>query len=134
MEIKQKHRTKLSAKRTLIAFTAFSLLLAFGIIIIVNLSDKREARASVNGDYRTKTSGNWNDTLIWERYNGSAWIAATTTRSLTDGTIEMLSGHYITVTSNVTVDQFIIDAGGMLINSSRIFTVANGPGTDFAIN
>ena len=29
------------------------------------------------GDYRSRATGNWNNTATWRRYNGSDWVAAT---------------------------------------------------------
>src|SRR4030095_14977374 len=32
--------------------------------------------AQVSGDYRSVSSGNWNDVTKWEVYNGSSWATA----------------------------------------------------------
>lgn len=56
------------------------------------------------GDFRTKASGNWNQFNTWQYYNGSSWVNATYTPTYTDGNIDILSGHIVSVTANVTTD------------------------------
>ena len=46
----------------------------------------------------------------------------------------MRNGHTITVTTNVTVDQVTIDAGGQVMLSGGTFTVNDGTGTDVTVN
>ena len=35
--------------------------------------------APANGDYRSAASGNWKDNSTWETFNGSSWVAASST-------------------------------------------------------
>ena len=86
-----------------------------------------------SGDYRSKATGNWNATGSWEKYNGSAWIAAVATPTSADGVVTILSGHTITVNVDVTADQVVINSGGTLSNSAK-FSVSNGTGTDLSVN
>jgi|GEM_PF-1498929 len=86
------------------------------------------------GDYRTVAGGNWNQTNIWERFNGSAWVAATTTPTAANaGLIEIRAGHVVTVTNNVTVDQVRVLAAGQLLVGAATLTVADGDGTDLEV-
>ena len=133
MKLNQRIHIKTSVKRVLITTSTFCFLLAIGFIIFINLSDKREARAAANGDYRTKASGDWNNASIWEKYDGSAWVNATEVPTFTDGVIEIANGNYITISSDVTVDEFLIDDEGMLTNSAGSFTIKNGAGTDITV-
>ncbi|MEW5797471.1 MAG: fibronectin type III domain-containing protein [Bacteroidota bacterium] len=88
-----------------------------------------------SGAYRSAQTGNWNVTSTWERFNGVSWVAATATPSSTDGLITIRSGHTVSVTANVSIDQTVIDAGGIVsITGTTILTVANGGGTDLAVN
>jgi hypothetical protein len=87
------------------------------------------------GDFRSKTTGNWNAASTWERYNGSAWVDAPGTPSNTDGVITIRSPHVVTVTANVTVDQTVIESGGeVIVNTGVIFTIAAGAGDDITVN
>ena len=93
------------------------------------------AWAQTTGDYRTKASGNWNATATWERYSGTAWVAATATPTSSDGAITILNGHTVAVTAGVTVDQVTVNAGGQVtLNSGITLSVANGTGTDLQVN
>jgi len=85
------------------------------------------------GDFRTRASGNWNQVACWQRYDGSSWVNATWTPTYSDGAIEVLSGHVITVTVNVSVDQTTLN-GTLTINSGITFQVRDGSGVDLTVN
>ncbi len=51
------------------------------------------------GDYRTSTNGNW-DNNIWQRYNGSSWVAATTYPGESTGTGTVTIRHAVTFSVN----------------------------------
>ncbi|MBU2584330.1 MAG: fibronectin type III domain-containing protein, partial [Bacteroidetes bacterium] len=87
--------------------------------------------------YRSAATGNWDNIGSWESSinNGTTWSAASAVPSSSDESISIRSGHIITVTSPVTTDQLIIDANGQItIASGQTLTIANGTGTDLAIN
>ena len=135
MKMRQRTHTKISVKRVLLASVgAFCVLFAIGLTVFINLSDRRDARAASAGDYRTKISGDWSNPSTWERFNGSSWVNATSVPSSSDGLIEIQNGHYITITSDITIDQLLIDETGMIINSLGAVTVANGTGSDIIVN
>jgi hypothetical protein len=122
----------ISVKRKLVVACTLSILLFGGSFIYFNLSNPKEARAAVAGDYRSKASGTWNTLATWERYNGSAWVAATVVPSRTDGVTEIMSGHTVTVTAAATIDQVIVNVGGIL-NIGFGTTIYNGSGTDVVV-
>ena len=79
--------------------------------------------------FRTKASGNWNSVSTWESsINGSTnWISATLTPTSTANTITILSGHNVTVTAAVSVDQVIVTTNGkIIVNSGKTLTIADG--------
>jgi predicted extracellular nuclease len=83
-------------------------------------------RLSVATDYfRTRASGNWNSTATWESSaDGTNWQAATLTPDFNANTISILTGHAVTVTANVTVDQVIIKPSSSVTVSAGVkFTV-----------
>ena len=91
--------------------------------------------AGVLNDYRSAASGNWNSAATWEIYDGSAWIQATSAPTYpTANTITVRNSHVVTVTASVTADQMVVDAGGQVtINSTQIFTIRDGSGTDLTV-
>ena len=129
-----KIRTKLSAKRILVFAASFMIVATTGLIIFFNLSDSRKAHALASGDYRTKASGTWNTVGIWERYNGSAWVAAAAAPTSANGAITIQSPNKVTVSTAVTVDQVTIDAGATLYDSSATLTINDGTGVDITVN
>lgn len=61
--------------------------------------------AKVAGDYRSKQTGAWDTATTWQIYNGSSWVNTTSSPSSSNGKITILSGHEITVSTNITADQ-----------------------------
>ncbi len=102
--------------------------------------------AQVTGDYRSVNApnpagGNWSDITKWERYNGSAWVAAPTAPTFTDETITIRSGDNILLNVSVTADQLVVEAGGTLsinvffsASGGNDLTLNNGTGTDLTVN
>ncbi len=50
----------------------FRLIVILFTVLFIN----KASIAQIIGDYRSKQTGNWNDFNTWERYDGSAWVAA----------------------------------------------------------
>ena len=94
-------------------------------------------KAQNTGDYRSATSGargNWEDTTSWQRYNGSIWIAVSTTPSATDEIITILGTDSIFINANVSIDQAIVQNGGYLEVRTGTVTINDGAGTDLTLN
>lgn len=90
------------------------------------------------GDYRSNTIlGNWSSASSWQRFNGTAWITASTYPTSADGVITILSNHAISISSAITIDQVIVAGGGLLsiatIGPSFTATLANGTGNDMEV-
>jgi len=92
--------------------------------------------ASSSSDYfRSKATGDWNATGSWESSsNGSDWFNATLTPTSSANTITIRNNHTVTINANVTVDQVIIESGGVLTYTAGTLTVANGTGHDIQVN
>ena len=86
-----------------------------------------------SGDFRSKQSGIWNQTATWQRYNGATWENALYTPTYSDGVITIQTGHTVTVTADVDIDQTTVN-GKVIINNSQNFEVRNGSGTDLTVN
>jgi hypothetical protein len=91
---------------------------------------------SANEYFRSITSGNWNSLSTWEMsLNNSTWFPATSTPDETSAVITVRNPHTVTVTSNVTADQLVINNGATLnINSGIIITIVNGSSYDLTVN
>jgi hypothetical protein len=77
--------------------------------------------------FRSFQTGGWNTSSTWEySTNGTTWYSAISTPTSSHGTIAVRSGHTVTISSNITIDQTTIDSGGKLILSGGTLTVANG--------
>jgi hypothetical protein len=86
--------------------------------------------------FRSKQTGNWNDTLTWEMsVDNSNWSNANFIPDFVCKTITIQSSHTVTLTASITLDQLIVD--GTLIYgdySGSILTINEGPGVDMIIN
>jgi hypothetical protein len=136
-KLQQKTRVKskfrLHYRNLIILSTIFSLFTI--AVFYFQLLVPKISRATVSGEYRSANSGNWNITSTWETYNGSAWVAASSTPTSSDNVITILNGHTVTITSNLNVDQVVVNSGGQItINSGVVLTIANGAGTDLDIS
>lgn len=90
--------------------------------------------SQTTGDYKTSTSGNWNNISSWQRYNGTSWVAANAFPANVNGIISIQSGHIITINASVTIDQTTINSGGKILYSAGTLTINNGTGNDLTIN
>jgi hypothetical protein len=113
-------------------FTSLLLVVAFYFLSF-------DLSAQNAGDYRSFTSGNWHLTTTWERYDGANWInPAPIAPSSTDGVITILNTHAVTIiTSGITADELVIDAGGILnVNTggTNQLNLVNGAGDDLVVN
>jgi hypothetical protein len=92
----------------------------------------------ITDHFRTVTSGDWNSFATWESSSdGINWTAATSTPYDTSNTITIRTGHTVTVTETVNVDQVTVETGGSVIVNGTpvIFTIRDGPGAvDMLVN
>lgn len=77
--------------------------------------------AQTNGDYRTRNTGNWNGITTWQVFLGGVWVNTITSPNSTDGAIEIMASHVVTVTGNVSVDQVTVN-GTLSVNSGIILS------------
>lgn len=115
------------------SFTLFCTVL-FSLVATLGAS------AQADGDYRTAGSGFWDAAATWQIFHTvGGWTAASVAPSNTDGKIEIQNGHTVTLQTDVTADQVVIDGGGILaINNGGVtintFTLNDGPGVDLTVN
>ncbi|MDL1894214.1 hypothetical protein FBQ87_15210, partial [Sphingobacteriales bacterium CHB3] len=88
--------------------------------------------------YRSNATGDWNATSTWQisTDNGTNWTAAssTPTDANNDG-ITVRSPHNVSVTSSVTVDQAVIEAGAQVtIIDGSTLTIHDGSDTDLSVS
>ncbi|MBP7008791.1 MAG: hypothetical protein KBC66_03150 [Kiritimatiellae bacterium] len=87
-----------------------------------------------DGDYRSAGSGNWNAVGTWQVESNSTWVPPAATPTSANGAIIIRTGHTVTVTAAVSVDQTVVEGGGQItLNSGVNLTIANGTGTDLDI-
>jgi hypothetical protein len=86
-------------------------------------------------DYQTNGNVTFAAIANWQRYNGTAWVAAVAVPTSASGVITIRNGHTATVGANVTLDQVVVATGGILtVNNGITLTIANGAGTDISVD
>ncbi len=76
---------------------------------------------------------NWNTATNWEEFSGGIWITAGAAPTSASGAIEIRSGHTVTITATVTVDQVTVN-GTLSLNSGITLTLNSGAGDEILIN
>jgi hypothetical protein len=89
------------------------------------------AFAQTTGDFRTNGAVTFAAATNWQTYNGTAWVAAAAAPTSADGVIT-IRNHVAQVTSNVTLDQVIVD-GTLQVNNGFTLTLADGTGDDLFV-
>ncbi len=89
--------------------------------------------AQAVGDFQTTGNVNFAAAANWQRYNGTAFVAAGAAPSSTDGVITIKNGHTATIAANKTLDQVVVANGGTLTHTGGTFTIANGTGDDIIV-
>jgi hypothetical protein len=134
IRLAQRQGLKMSTRQRIILGSSIAAFLVTGLIIVFNFTNNEKTMAATLGDYRSKATGSWTNASSWQKYNGTSWVDASAAPTTADGAINILSGHTITISSNVTADNLTVDAGGTLQITSNTLTVANGTGTDIIID
>lgn len=103
------------------------------LLLVCFLAYGIACQAQALNEYRSIATGNWNVLSTWQRYNGTTWVAATAIPTSAHATITVLSGHTITITGAVTLDQVVV-AGTLIVNAGVIYSFNNGAGNDLTIS
>jgi hypothetical protein len=91
----------------------------FLITIILVAINFQIVTAQNIGDYRSITSGNWNQPTTWETWDGGSWINAATEPNSPTITVTILNGHTVTYTQgNKEVKDLLVETGGKVFRSS----------------
>ncbi|MEL1242144.1 HYR domain-containing protein [Flavobacterium flavipallidum] len=83
--------------------------------------------SQVDGDFQSKTAGNWESVSSWEIYSGGSWTAATTYPGQIAGTynITIKTGHIITISSNLVT----VSMGNLIVNGTLNLNPSSSPNT-----
>jgi len=85
--------------------------------------------------YRSITSGAWNSLSTWQQSPDLVtWTAAVFLPNYYAKTITIRSGHTVTISANVRIDETTINNGGTVNYNSKLLTINNGTGVDLQVN
>lgn len=89
----------------------------------------------ISNSYRTKSSGNWSDTNVWEySTDGTVWNEAVVIPDASAGDIFIQYGHTVTITDSATVDQLVVQDGGTLeVSPGASISINDGPNDDVIV-
>ncbi len=95
--------------------------------------DAIQAAPPPGGAYRTVQSGIWDDASTWQRYNGSAWVAASAgPTASTATTVFILNGFTVTVEAPLTADEIQVHFGAQL-TVNDVLTLQPGSGNELEV-
>jgi len=93
------------------------------LLISVFVMNLQTGFAQVNGDYRTRATGNWNSNATWQKRTGGAWVNCTAGDypgvAAGSGTVTILNGHNVSL--NVSPANAI---GALLVGNAGSTTTA----------
>lgn len=85
--------------------------------------------------YRSIQNGNWNNITTWESSpDNITWNPAVMPPSNYSRTITVRNPHTVTINSNISLDETVVEAGATLSWQSFNLSVYNGTGVDLQIN
>lgn len=126
-----RQRIRLKLKQILVGTISAFILSSIGLLIYFQIGISKDAIASQIGDYRTAKSGTWEDSKIWESFDGSKWVEAKTFPTSKDNKINISSGQIVVLNSTVKVDQLLISENSKLVVDKGFLEIENGNGPDF---
>ena len=117
-------------------FENFSVANYLVFVSMLSLKNNSLTQASLPTDYfRSSTfSGDWSNASSWESSSDNlSWFPATLIPTNLANNISISVGNLIGVSTNVSLDQLIID-GTLEVQTSGLLSIADGPGDDIKIN
>jgi hypothetical protein len=93
------------------------------------------AVAQTDGDYRTRSSGAWNQANRWDVFYNGAWrdltnVSAGPYRNVipthASGIITIRAGHDFRISVSTTANQLVVEGGAILrVNATRVLTIVD---------
>jgi type IX secretion system substrate protein len=135
MRMRSRQKTSIQFKTKLVIGTSCCLLIAAGIFVSINVTNVEETLAAVSGDYRSLSSGNWEDITVWETYDGKKWQPASIAPMNTEKRIFIKSSTGIKVNNEITVSDIIIEKDGILqMNCPAFHIKKQGASGELTVN
>jgi hypothetical protein len=86
-------------------------------------------------DFQTNGNVTFAAATNWQRWNGSAWVAAAAAPTTAANVVTVRNANTAVVGANVSLDQLVVATGAILtVNSGNTLTIANGAGTDLSVD
>ncbi|WP_197428760.1 T9SS type A sorting domain-containing protein [Phnomibacter ginsenosidimutans] len=106
-----------------------------GLVAVLLLLQSNIIQAQTGQFYRSRVTGEWAVASTWEWSNAinGTYTIATAAPNETANNIVIQNGHTVTIKSNVSLDETIIQVGGVLRWEENTISINNGPGDDLTI-
>ena len=126
-----KLRQRLNLKQILVTSITLFVASTIGLLIYFQIGLSKVAIASQIDDYRTVSSGNWDDAKIWESFDGSKWVESKKSPTSKDNNISISKGNIVVVNSKIKADQLTISENSKILIDKGYLEIENGIGSDF---
>ena len=119
--MRSRQKTRMSVRMKIILATSAVTALAGLLVIYFNFYDVGESKAFSPGDYRTISSGDWEDVSVWQVYDGTDWTEASEPPGEMAKNILLTNNQQISLTEEIVLNNIIIDEGsGLSIEANTI--------------
>ncbi len=129
-KIRTRQRTYLTTRIVIVATATVSALSVFMLFIYFNFSEIKDTKAFSSGDYRVVASGNWDDTNVWEIFDGENWNSASEPPGDGVRNIVVTGGKELIITEEIPVNYLKIEENAKVIIESNtiVFSKFNNAG------
>ncbi len=103
--------------------------LVFGLSLLCSLG---ALQAQSTDDFRTNGNATFTSATGWQRYDGTAWVAAASAPTSANGIITISANSSATITSNITLDQIVV-AGFLQVSAGATLTLNNIGGDEITL-
>lgn len=123
-KLRTRQRTFLTTRTVLVAGAAVSVLSIFLLVIYFNFFEVKDINAFSSGDYRSVSSGSWDDTHVWEIYDGENWNPASEPPGDAVKSIVVTGGKELIITEEIPLNNLRIEENSKLIVESNTITIS----------
>lgn len=107
----------------------------FYLLLFLALVVNATALAQTPDDYRSVTSGPWDQAATWERFDGADWVPAASPPNASAQLISISALTVVDINTSVTADQIFVEGDATLnVNNGGTLTIAQGTGVDLDIS
>src|SRR5688572_2077698 len=112
--LRNRQRVFLNTRMKILVASSVAFIATVMLVIYFNFFDVKDTRAFSSGDYRTSGSGEWDDTEIWEVFDGETWNPALQPPNEAVHSITITATQKLVISNETVINNIVIDEGAEL--------------------